>query len=65
MTKRWQISRRTLLRGAGASLALPLLDAMSPLTALAASGNSEAPLRGVFVCAQRRRDERLDAGENR
>jgi hypothetical protein len=28
MTKKWLIDRRTLLRGAGASLALPLLDSM-------------------------------------
>lgn len=34
------ISRRLLLKGAGVSMALPLLDAMSPLRALA-SGNSK------------------------
>jgi len=29
----WQISRRTMLRGVGAALALPLLDLMTPLAA--------------------------------
>ena len=32
----WQISRRTMLRGLGVGLALPLLDAMSPPTLFAA-----------------------------
>ena len=36
--KNWQISRRTMLKGSGALLALPLLDAMKPLTALGAAG---------------------------
>lgn len=36
--KNWQISRRTMLKGTGALLALPLLDAMKPLTALGAAG---------------------------
>src|SRR3569833_641530 len=30
MTPKWHISRRTLLRGVGASVALPLQDAMLP-----------------------------------
>jgi hypothetical protein len=30
MTTRWQISRRTMLRGVGTAIALPLLDAMLP-----------------------------------
>ena len=38
MSKRWQISRRTLLRGTGAAVALPLLDSMAPvLSRVAAS----------------------------
>ncbi len=41
----WAISRRTLLRGTGACLALPLLDVMRPQEALA-SGNS--PKRILF-----------------
>jgi hypothetical protein len=44
-TKTWHLSRRTLLRGAGAAIALPLLDAMRPLTALAASATTKAPTR--------------------
>ena len=36
--KNWQISRRTMLKGTGALLALPLLDAMKPLTAVGAAG---------------------------
>ncbi|MET0281114.1 MAG: DUF1552 domain-containing protein [Steroidobacteraceae bacterium] len=41
------ISRRTLLRGAGASLALPLLDAMIPAgTALAATAARPTPRMG-------------------
>jgi hypothetical protein len=42
---RRRLSRRALLRGAGASIALPFLDAMQP--ALAA--NSQVPLRVAFV----------------
>src|SRR5215218_11165065 len=51
MSSRWQISRRTMLRGLGASMALPLLDAMAPVTrgALAFAGETPgaaaAPLR--------------------
>ena len=36
----FQLDRRTVLRGAGVALALPLLEAMSPLTAFAASSSS-------------------------
>ena len=46
-----RLSRRTLLRGAGAALALPLLDAMVPaLTALSQTAAAPARLRrlGVF-----------------
>jgi hypothetical protein len=43
------LSRRTLLRGAGASLALPLLDAMIPAgTALAQTAAAPAPKLGFF-----------------
>jgi hypothetical protein len=34
--KNWRLSRRTLLRGSGASLALPFLEVMTPLSAKAA-----------------------------
>ncbi len=37
MNANWKISRRTMLRGMGASLALPLLDAMLPAKAHAAA----------------------------
>ncbi len=43
------ISRRTLLRGAGAALALPLLDAMDPLRALASTPAVRPPLRMGIV----------------
>ncbi len=42
------LSRRTLLRGVGAAIALPMLEAMTP--ALAAAGRArKAPVRLVFV----------------
>ncbi|MEQ8784831.1 MAG: DUF1552 domain-containing protein [Pirellulaceae bacterium] len=41
------LSRRALLRGAGAALALPWLDAMTP--ALAASSESAAPKRFAWI----------------
>lgn len=47
-TQSWLISRRHLLRGLGASLALPLLDCMSPL-GLASPANSSKPKRSVFI----------------
>jgi hypothetical protein len=39
------ISRRTLLRGSGAALALPWLEAMMPRTASAASATGKPPIR--------------------
>ncbi len=45
--KRWEISRRTTLRGLGAAIALPALEAMSPCIARAQAG--KAPLRVVFT----------------
>jgi hypothetical protein len=43
------LSRRTLLRGLGVSMALPFLDAMLPMTgALAATGRA-APIRTAFL----------------
>jgi hypothetical protein len=43
------ISRRTVLRGFGASIALPLLDAMVPSVVSAAAASAAAPLRmGMF-----------------
>ena len=47
--KSWEISRRTMLRGMGAAMALPLLDAMAPSVARAATktatGAGKAPTR--------------------
>ena len=44
---RLPMSRRTVLRGVGATLALPLLEAMEPLAAFAsgAAGQADAPAR--------------------
>ncbi len=48
MMKRKSLSRRTVLRGAGATLALPLLDAMIPaLTATAATPAAADALRRI------------------
>lgn len=48
MSNKWQISRRTMLKGMGVSMALPLLEAMKPLSsfgAAAATAKGEAPKR--------------------
>jgi hypothetical protein len=49
--RRWRrISRRTVLRGLGASIALPLLEAMKPQTLRAGVGARDGlPLRMAFV----------------
>lgn len=44
-SKSWQISRRTMLRGMGAAIALPLLDAMAPSSARATAKAAKAPTR--------------------
>ena len=43
------ISRRTILRGIGAGVALPVLDAMIPATAFASSVTADAPRRMAFL----------------
>ncbi len=48
MAKTWQISRRTMLRGMGAAIALPWLEAMGTTSARAA-GKDTPPLRVVFT----------------
>ncbi len=49
-TERFQIQRRTFLRGLGASMALPLLDIMRPVRALASAvGASQTPVRMAFL----------------
>jgi hypothetical protein len=41
--KTWHLPRRTFLRGLGTTLALPLLDAMAPLRAVASEGAKSQP----------------------
>jgi len=48
MNTRQTLSRRTLLRGAGVALGLPLLEAMSPRSALAAA-SVKPPKRAAFL----------------
>jgi hypothetical protein len=48
MKKHLLLSRRAVLRGVGATLALPFLEAMSPLTALGAPA-AKAPRRMAFL----------------
>src|SRR6201996_9851537 len=48
LTQKWLLNRRHFLRGLGATVALPLLDAMIPLRASAASA-LDKPRRSVFV----------------
>lgn len=43
--KTWEISRRTMLRGMGAALALPVLDAMAPFRAGASTSTPKPPVR--------------------
>lgn len=47
LSQRWLLTRRHFLRGVGAMMALPLLNAMVPLRALAAEATK--PRRSVFV----------------
>src|SRR4051794_25733912 len=42
MAKPWQVSRRTMLRGVGVTMALPLLDAMTSAAAAARAGEAAA-----------------------
>ena len=52
MSDKWLISRRTVLRGIGASVALPLLDCMIPnlagSVASAAAAVGKPPVRMAF-----------------
>jgi hypothetical protein len=43
------VSRRTVLKGVGATIALPLLDAMHPATAWAQTAAAAAPKRFAFI----------------
>lgn len=49
MSKPWRISRRTLLRGTGAAVALPWLDSMTPAWAKADSGGPPVRLAFFYV----------------
>ena len=49
-----QISRRTMLRGAGVALSLPCLEAMIPTTALAQTGALNLPPRAAFLAYRHR-----------
>lgn len=48
LSQRWLLNRRHFLKGLGATVALPLLDAMIPLNARAAAAAAK-PRRSVFV----------------
>src|SRR5258708_36315677 len=43
--KSWHLSRRTFLRGSGAAIALPWLNAMKPVVAMAGSAAAGPPGR--------------------
>jgi hypothetical protein len=49
MSKARRISRRTVLRGLGTAITLPLLDAMAPAIGLAAEAKKTIPTRMAFV----------------
>lgn len=49
MNHRYPISRRTVLKGVGATLALPMLEAMQPLRATADDATAKPPLRLLFI----------------
>jgi hypothetical protein len=49
MSGKHQLARRTFLKGTGAAMALPLLEAMSSRPGLAGATESTAPRRMVFV----------------
>src|SRR5262245_34497211 len=46
--QKWLVNRRHFLRGAGAAVALPLLNCMTPLRAVAAEAAAK-PKRSVFI----------------
>src|SRR5690606_37412399 len=49
----WRIPRRTVLRGLGATIALPVLNAMAPAktarAAVTAAGAAKPPVRMAFI----------------
>ncbi len=60
------LSRRTVLKGAGATIALPLLDAMIPAgTALAQTAAAPSRAPRLRLLPARRAAGRVDADEDR
>jgi hypothetical protein len=49
MSKDLRISRRTVLKGLGTAIALPMLEAMSPVFSVAGQAKKPAPVRMAFV----------------
>ena len=49
LSQRWLLNRRHFLRGLGATVALPLLNAMVPSRVAAAAAAASKPRRSVFV----------------
>ena len=58
---RKHLHRRTFLKGMGAAIALPMLDAMTPAFAAAAPDGQAVAAPGLHLRAQRDHDGRLDA----
>tara|TARA_R110002096_G_scaffold24760_6_gene77938 strand:- start:12835 stop:14214 length:1380 start_codon:yes stop_codon:yes gene_type:complete len=48
-TNKWLLNRRHVLRGIGATIALPLLECMKPARARAATAAPSIPKRSVFI----------------
>lgn len=53
MSGKWQLDRRTFLRGVGAAMALPMLDAMVPTLARAAGAASTSGAAGAGALPKR------------
>ena len=51
MTWTRQLSRRTVIRGLGTAISLPLLESMLPTRLLGATGGSKSPVRMAFLFA--------------
>ncbi len=49
MNKKWQISRRKMLKGVGAAIALPFMEAMASPLNLSSFGNDGFPIRSAFM----------------
>ena len=62
---RMSLPRRTLLKGVGATLALPFLDAMVPALTPAPEGGGRPAPRRVHLLLERHGDRALDAGHDR